>query len=216
MHALGQRVLLVDLNASDLLRMHFDIPAADGRGWVASLFPDEWHQQAFELDKRLMLVPFGRKAMQDAHVSHLLQGDDFWLHVLPSLNRDFDWVLFDCPPCPHRLAEALRFRSTLDLMVVHPDMAAHELLTQIDLESSSYLLVNDFDPSRRLECAVLQGWQAQYGDRVLPQTILCDESLPEALASNTPVTRYMPDAPTSQAARSLAEWCLSGRRAAAV
>jgi cellulose synthase operon protein YhjQ len=209
LHALGQRVLLVDLNASDLLRMHFDIPHEDGRGWVASLFPEEWRQQAFQLDSGLTLVPFGRKAIEESGVSHLLQGDDFWLQALPGLDRDFDWVLFDCPPCPHRLAPALRFRSTLDLMVVHPDIAARELLTQIDLESSSYLLINAFDPNRRLECDVLLGWRHHYGTRLLPQTIYCDESLPEALASKKPVTRYMPDAVTSQAARSLAQWCLS-------
>lgn len=210
-----QRVLLVDLNASDLLRMHFDIPRADGRGWVSSLFPDEWRQQAFELESGLVLVPFGRKAIEDSGVSHLLRGDDFWLQVLPSLERNFDWVLFDCPPCPHRLAPALRFRCDLDLIVAHPDPAAQELLSQTDFESSSYLLINDFDPSRRLECDVLQDWQHHYGARVLSQTIFCDESLPEALVRKKPVTRYMPDAVTSRTARSLARWCLSGYRAAA-
>ncbi|MGB6241659.1 MAG: cellulose biosynthesis protein BcsQ [Castellaniella sp.] len=214
LHALGQRVLLVDLNASDLLRMHFDVPHADGRGWVASLFPDEWNQQAFQLDNGLMLVPFGRQAIAGFGISHLLRGDDFWLQVLPTLERDFDWVLFDCPPCPHRLAAALRFRSTLDLMVANPDIAARELLSQINLEDSSYLLINDFDPTRRLECDVLAGWQHHYGDRVLAQTIYSDENLPEALASKRPVTRYSPDAAASQAARSLARWCLSVQRAA--
>lgn len=215
LHALDQRVLLVDLNASDLLRMHFDVPLADGRGWVASLFPEEWRQQAYQVDSGLMLVPFGRRAIEDTGVSHLLRGDDFWLQVLPSLDRDFDWVLFDCPPCPHRLAPALRFRIALELMVVHPDIAAQELLSQIDFEASSYLLINDFHPTRRLECDVLLGWQRHYGARVLPQTIYCDESLPEALASKKPVTRYMPDAIASQAARSLAQWCLSDHRPAA-
>ncbi len=215
LHALNQRVLLVDLNASDLLRMHFDIPHADGRGWVASLFPDEWRQKAFQLDNGLVLAPFGRKAIEESGVSHLLRGDDFWLQVLPSLSRDFDWVLFDCPPCPHRMASALRFRSSLDLMVVHPDMAARELLSQIDFETGSYLLINAFDPTRRLECDVLTGWQHHYGARVLPQTIYSDESLPEALASKKPVTRYMPDAIASQAARSLAQWCLSAHHAVA-
>lgn len=212
LHALDQRVLLVDLNTSDLLRMHFDVPRADGHGWVASLFADEWRQQAYQLDSGLMLVPFGRMAIEDSSVSHLLRGDDFWLQVLPSVDRDFDWVLFDCPPSPHRLAAALRFRSTLDLVVVHPDIAAQELLSQIDFESSSYLLINDFDPTWRLECDILQGWQHHYGAQVLPQIIYCDENLPEALASKKPVTRYMPDAITSQAARSLAQWCLSAHR----
>lgn len=215
LHALGQRVLLVDLNSSDLLRMHFDVPRADGRGWVASLFPDEWRQQAFQLDGGLMLVPFGRQAIESSGISHLLRGDDFWLQVLPGLERDFDWVLFDCPPFPHRLAPALRFRSTLDLMVAHPDMAAQELLSQIDFETSSYLLINDFDPTWRLERDVLQGWQHHYGERVLSHPIYCDESLPEALARKKPVTRYLPDGLVSQAARSLARWCLSGRQRAA-
>ncbi|MDN5843884.1 MAG: cellulose synthase operon protein YhjQ [Alcaligenaceae bacterium] len=214
LHALDQRVLLVDLNASDLLRMHFNIPRSDSRGWVTTLFPAEWRQQACQLDSGLMLVPFGRKAIEDSGISHLLQGDDFWLQVLPDLHRDFDWILFDCPPYPHRLARALRFRSTMELVVVRPDVAAQELLTQIDFEASSYLLINDFDPTRRLEHDILLDWQHHYGTRVLPQTIYSDESLPEALAGKMPVTRHMPDAITSQAARALAQWCLSTHHAA--
>lgn len=215
LHALDQRVLLVDLNASDLLRLHFDVPYADGHGWVASPFPSDWRQQAFQLDDHLTLVPFGRKAIEESGVSHLLRGDDFWLQVLPDLDRDFDWALFDCPPYPNRLAPALRFRSTLDVLVARPDIAAHVLLAQIGLEATSHLLVNDFDPGRPLACDVVLDWHCRYGARVLTQPIYRDESLHEALAYKKPVTRYLPDAAASQAARTLAQWCLSARPSAA-
>ncbi|MBN9403141.1 MAG: hypothetical protein J0I30_10075, partial [Burkholderiales bacterium] len=100
LHTLGQRVLLVDLNASDLLRLHFDVAHGDDHGWVAAGLPSEWRRQAFELAPGLMLVPFGRAAIEDSGVSPLLHGDDFWVRALPGLAGDFDWVLFDCPPYP--------------------------------------------------------------------------------------------------------------------
>jgi cellulose synthase operon protein YhjQ len=207
--ALGQRVLLVDLNASDLLRLHFGVPYDDGRGWAASLFPDDWREQACQVGEHLLLVPFGRKSVEASGVSHLLRGDDFWLQALPGMGRMFDWALFDCPPYPNRLAPVLRFRSTLDVLVANPDVAAHVLLAQIGLESTSYLLINDFEPSRQLERDVVLDWRCRYGPRVLPQAVYRDESLHEALACKKPVTRYLPHATASRAARALASWLLA-------
>ncbi|MGA0582288.1 MAG: cellulose biosynthesis protein BcsQ [Castellaniella sp.] len=209
LHALGQRVLLVDLNASDMLRLHFDVSHRDVHGWVAAGFPLEWRRQAFELAPGLMLVPFGRASIEDAGGSHLLHGDDFWVRALPGLAGDFDWVLFDCPSYPGRQAPALRFHSTLDVLVAHPDVAAHVLLAQIGLDAASHLLINEFEPSRPLARDVVLDWRHHYGTRVLPHSIRRDERLREALACKQPVTRYCPDADASQAARSIARWCLS-------
>ncbi|KAB0615133.1 cellulose biosynthesis protein BcsQ [Castellaniella defragrans] len=208
LHALGQRVLLVDLNASDLLRLHFGVPHRDGHGWAAAGFPFDWRQQAFEPAPGLALVPFGRAAVEDAGMPPLLHGDDFWLRALAGLAGDFDWVLFDCPAYPGRQARALRFRSTLDVLVAQPDAAAHVLLAQIGLGAASHLLINDFEPSWPLACDVVLDWRHHYGPRVLPQAIRRDACLSEALACKQPVTRYRPDAAASRAARVLAQWCL--------
>lgn len=209
LHAQGQRVLLVDLNAADLLRLHFDIPHLDGRGWVSSAFAAEWRQQAFEIRPGLTLAPFGRKAIENSGVSHLLRGDDFWLQVAPDLGADYDWVLFDCPPYPNRLAPALRFRSTLDVLVVHPDIAAHVLLAQIGLEQTTHVLVNGLDTARQLACDVVLDWRFRYGAQVVPQAVALDESVHEALAHKMPVTQYRPGAVASQAAAAIAQWCLA-------
>ncbi|CAM5210513.1 Cellulose synthase operon protein YhjQ OS=Castellaniella defragrans OX=75697 GN=HNR28_002554 PE=4 SV=1 [Castellaniella defragrans] len=207
LHAQGARVLMVDLNASDILRLHFNVPYSDGHGWVASLFPKAWRDEAYQVEDGLCLAPFGRKAIEESGLSHLLKGEDFWLQALPGLEEDFDWVLFDCPPLPHRMAAPLRFRSTLDVLVARPDVASHVLLAQVGLGVSSHLLINGFDPKLPLACDIVLDWRHRYGDRVLPDAVLLDESVNEALAFKTPVTRYMPDAASSQAARSLAQWC---------
>jgi cellulose synthase operon protein YhjQ len=208
LHALGQRVLLVDLNTADLLRLHFDVPHADEHGWVAATLPAEWRRQAFELEPGFVLAPFGRKAIEESRASYLVRGDDFWLEALPGLEEDFDWVLLDCPSYP-RLAPALRFRSTLHMLVARPDIAAHVLLAQSDLDEASRLLINGFEPSSQLECDVVLDWRHRYGERVLPQSICYDENLHEALACKRPITRHMPGAAASQAAWSIAQWCLS-------
>lgn len=209
LHSLEQRVLLVDLNASDLLRLHFDVPYVDERGWVASLYPGDWRRQALEVAAGFLLVPFGRKAIEDSRVSHLLRGDDFWLQVLPGLDADFDWVIFDCPPYPHRLAPALRFRSTLDIVVARPDMAAHVLLVQHGLGDSSRLLINGYDSSEPLERDIVQSWRARYGARVL-SLVPQDTRLHEALAFKTTVIRHAPDTVVSRTVLALAAWCLTG------
>ena len=55
--------------------------------------------------------------------------------------------------------------------------------------------------------AFVQGAGAVVAGAAIPAT--------QALASKKPVTRYMPDAIASQAARSLAQWCLSAHHAVA-
>ena len=62
---------------------------------------------------------------------------------------------------------------------------------------------------RPLARDVVLDWRLHYGARVLPHSICRDERLREALACKQPVTRYRPDADASQAARSIARWCLS-------
>lgn len=207
LHRQGQRVLMVDLNSSDVLRLHFNVPYGDNHGWVAALFPKGWRQQAYQIEEGLCLAPFGRQAIESSGISHLLRGEDFWLQALPDLDDDFDWVLFDCPSLPYRLAPALRFRSTLDILVARPDAASHVLLSQQRLEPYSYLLINGFDPAKRLQRDVVLDWRYRYRDRVLPMPMLLDESLNEALASKMLATAYMPDAASGRAAQALAAWC---------
>lgn len=209
LHDQGERVLMVDLNATDILRLHFNIPYDDRHGWVAALFPRGWRQQAFQVTPGLCLVPFGRKAIEESGLSHLLRGEDFWLQALADLEQDFDCVLFDCPALPYRMAPALRFRSTLDILVARPDVAAHVLLAQQRLNASSYLLINGFDPARQLERDVVTDWQCRYGSRLVPDVVQQDEAMHEALANKTTVIRYQPDSLTSQTARSLAQWCMT-------
>lgn len=208
LHAQGQRVLMVDLNASDVLRMHFNVPYVDDHGWVRALFPKDWRQQAFRVAPGLCLVPFGRRAVEESGLSHLLRGEGFWLRALADLGQDFDWVLFDCPSLPYRMASALRLRSTLDILVARPDVAAHVLLAQQGLSGPSFLLVNGFDPGKRLECDIMADWHRRYGAHVLPFSVNLDECLNEALACKTTALRYRPDSAPSQTACSLAGWCL--------
>lgn len=209
LHALGQRVLLVDLNASDTLRLHFNVPYTDSHGWVGASFPKEWRGQSFRIEPGLCLSPFGRKAIDASGLSHLLRGEDFWLEVLPELEPEFDWLLFDCPALPYHMTPALRFRSALDVVVVRPDVAAHVLLAQYSMKSTSHLLINAYDATRRLESDVVLDWRRRYRDRLVPILMHLDECVHEALAYKTTVVRYRPGSATSRAARQLARWCMA-------
>ncbi len=211
LHALGQRVLMADLGPSDLLRLHFNVPYADRHGWTAAGAPRDWRRQTFEAAPGLCLTPFGPGAGDVWGVDHGARAEAFWLDVLADSSLDADWVIFDCAPEAWMPVPALRARSSLDVLVAPPDAAAHVLLARHGLAGGRWLLVNGLDPSGTLAGDIVVDWRRRHGERVVPVVIPRDESVHEALALKTTVARRMPDAAASDAARSLALWCLAAR-----
>jgi len=55
LHQQGESVLMVDLNSTDMLRLHFNVPYSDPHGWAAArLKGTPWQEQAFSLVRRLV------------------------------------------------------------------------------------------------------------------------------------------------------------------
>lgn len=212
----GESVLLVDLNFSDLLRLHFNIPYFNNQGWVGvSEQPAEWKSQVHELEEGFWLLPYGHYMQPEQAVSRQAC-DALWQFIIressllqSQLNPQ--WVLFDAPN--HQcVSEELFLLSDYHFLVCEVDIAAHVLLDQACLPEKTYLLVNKFNPHDQLSCDIVLDWNMRYGERVLPVSFYWDQHIPQSLAhKSTAVSQFIGSA-AAQKARVLAHWCMAQRR----
>lgn len=211
LHALGERVLLVDLCPENLLRLHGNLPFADEGGWARSLLDQRlWADSLWQLREGLCLLPYGRlAAAEQGQLERFLLGTpEFWSTRRAELAAHFDWLLFDMP---QRLAgHAAAGPLDLALRVLEADAACHALLQGWTGEGES-LLLNRFDPTRALQRDLRLLWQQSLGSRLVPQCVHADEALAEALANKLPVGLYAPHSLAAQDLNSLAVWCLAAR-----
>ena len=69
-HALargGSKVLAIDFDVQNALRLHFGVPLADGRGFVAkSAESSDWSQSILTTGGNIFVLPTGRSAKSNA------------------------------------------------------------------------------------------------------------------------------------------------------
>lgn len=209
LQALGNRVLLIDLNPTNLLRLHGNLPFDATAGWArADLAGADWQDEAFHLLGKLHLLPYGLIAAENHDEILARQHADkhYWRTRLATLQGRVDWVLFDVPPghpCESALGE-----QALRIKVLEADAAAHALLMQ-KLGDDACLLVNRFDPQSALQRDLMLLWREHMSRRLVPQVIHRDESMAAALAHKSPVGHFAPDALASQDVATIATWCMA-------
>lgn len=210
---MGKRVLLIDMTPSNLLRLHFNVPYMDNRGWArAQLDGQDWMQHAWQAKQhqQLFLLPYGQLSFgeQRAH--------ERWLDVqaapwngLDKLQPHFDWVLFDLSPHHQELHKALHKLPIHTLSILHADMACHALLHQVP-RHGRHFLINHYDPSIPLQRDLLLIWQQQMlSEHLAPVHIHADTALQEALAYKAPIGYYAPQSQAALDIQTLATWCLT-------
>src|SRR5690554_2926906 len=143
LHAAGEAVLIVDLNRSDMLRLHFDVPYSDTHGWAAARTTHSaWNEHAFVLEENLWMVPYGRNGMQGHEADGIeASADAFWCASLKQIGPPFSVLLFDLPPGHHAYV-GLRSQSDLDILVTAADAGCHILLAQSLLHDPTRIFVN--------------------------------------------------------------------------
>ncbi|WP_158238561.1 cellulose biosynthesis protein BcsQ [Pollutimonas subterranea] len=216
LHALGESVLMVDVNPSDVLRLHFNVDYGGQNGWALALAQaTPWQDEGFVLEENMWLLPYGRHGLNsiEALATPLDQSDEFWCEALRRLDGQFSWVLFDLPAGGSAYPK-LRATSGLDIMVTSVDTGCHILLLQHEIAATTRILINAYDPSRALCNDLLLEWRHRYQAHLLPVYIHRDEGVHEALAQKTPVSRCYPDCAASRDALSLATWLLAQKKAA--
>lgn len=206
LHQLRQRVLLLDLCPENMLGLHLNLPWSAAEGWAqADRQQSPWQEAAWCLSQDLWILPYGRLsyAEQQPMAQSLNQQLEHWPERLASLSSHFDWVLID-----QKTAEPLSLVACdLEIRVAHADPACHALL-QSSLPPDMPLLVNNFDPIRKLQRDIWLLWQ-QTRPELVPLLIHADEAIPESLACKAPVGHHAPQSLAAKNVASLAAWCLS-------
>lgn len=213
LHHSGQSVLVVDLNDSDLLRLHFNVPYADAQGWAAVFWDGgHWESQIRQIQEGLYVLPFGRNATRPARVNAQVTGSMFEM-VLDTLQSGRnsiqpDWVIFDLPS-QSATTRGLQEQCDLHFLVCEPDYAAHVLLDQYELMPQTHLLLNKLTPKEPLGSAIVMDWKERYAERVVPVSFTWDAHISESLAHKCTVLMHAPESITTQKAYEFAHWCLS-------
>lgn len=213
LHLLQQRVLMVDLNPRNQLRLHYNLALDESYGWAnAEHGVDEaWSEALLQVVERLCLLPFGQldSAALNALALRQQAQPHIWSQRLQTLQAHFDWILLDMPatlpggqaPLPLLPESVMRIR------VLETDAACHAMLSTEGV-GDDYLLVNRFDPISQLQRDLLLLWGERQA-HLIPQVIHRDEAMASALAWKSPVGYYAPDSLASRDVRSLATWLLT-------
>lgn len=211
LHRLGRRVVAIDLDRQNALRLNFALPE-DMRGIVDDLDSGrEWTELAVETPTGILLVPFGMAsaAQAMAAAAHISQHPGWLRQRLASFTAERDLVvLVDMPPGPSAYNVELDPLADLHVIVLLAD--AMSLAALPKLQRGDYLLaagtdamppigylLNQVDPRRQLCRDVLALSRDVLGD-MLHGMIHQDEAVAEAAACQLTVLDYAPDSVASQ------------------
>ena len=213
LHAMEQKVLVVDMCPENTLGLHFNLDLAPPEGWArATLDQQPWNASGWQVSEGLCVLPYGHvTATEQVQLeAWLLQHPQAWRQRQAALGDAFDWVLFDLP---QRLpGHASNPQCDFAFSLLNPDAACHVLL-HTHPKDSTWLLVNHFDPGSQLQRDLTLIWQNHHHASLVPINLHSDEAMGEALACREPVGRYAPGSLIAQDIISFASWCLvRGRR----
>src|SRR5690625_4888277 len=214
--AQGEAVLVVDLNPADLLRLHFNTPYEEKKGWALSRSTAHgWREQCYQRGRLLQVLPYGYHGLSDAPVREP-QAIPIWRQLIQYVWTEADegqpdWVLFDAPAAPAQLT-GLHRECHVHFLVCNVDIAAHYLLGQYRLVDNVSILLNQLNPQRALDADILLDWGLRYCTQISPARFLQDSHVHEALAHKSTAVRYFPESAAAHEAGRLAAWCLEQRR----
>lgn len=147
----GLRVLVVDLDVQNSMRLHAGIQLADDRGWAPCLVHGRSIREGvLTAGTNLLVLPFGQVNAAELHAvsDHLFRNGDWLAHTLaPFIERGFV-VVIDTPPGPSVFLEQTRSISTLDVVILQADATSVSLLSAV--ETPSFLGVRSADGRRQV------------------------------------------------------------------
>ncbi|OIV45741.1 cellulose synthase operon protein YhjQ, partial [Sodalis sp. TME1] len=132
----GSKVLVIDFDVQNALRLHFGVPISDTRGYVAQATTVmDWSQFILKADANLFVLPYSeadeeqRLAFENAisHDPHFLQRGLNTVLNYPGLV-----VIADFPPGPVPALKAVQSFADLHIVMMLADTASLSLLPQIE------------------------------------------------------------------------------------
>ena len=211
----GLRVIALDLDPQNTLRLHFGVPLEDTAGFTHLLaqHPD-WRQHARQTTTGISLLPYGFAGTDDAiHLAAAVAERPALLQqpVQDILSRPDICLVVDTPPGPSPLLSALLPRIDLLITVLLVDATSVSLIPVV--EQGAYgtgqmdgsappmgFILNQFDPRTRLGGVIADGAISRLGDKLLG-VVYRDEFVAEAAAAQKVLGNY---APASKAGHDIA------------
>lgn len=220
LHLQKRQTLAFDFCTDNLLRLHFGMPWSDHSGLAADLMQRrDWHKAAYRSAAGVDFVPFGKldnEETLDRFIDWLKERPTWFANQLSTVQATHDAVVIcDCPRMPATLREQVLAAADLVLLICRPETVSFASSTRIAAEvgmahgPSTRIVLNGFDPSRRLDRDISVLLRTQHKSSLSPVVVRYDESLREALSCKQTVFDF---APSSQAAydyTALATWTLA-------
>ncbi len=201
----GSKVLAIDFDVQNALRLHFGVPLQDGRGFVArSEEQADWSQSILTTGGNIFVLPYGDVTEeQRERFEHKLASDTHFLRrgLDTVLNYPGLVIVADFPPGPGPALKAMQQLADMHLVVMLADTASVSLLPQIENnrmigqplnnKHGHYFVLNQSDNRRNISREVTSFMQQRPGDSLLG-VVHRDESVAEANASQQSVYDFSP------------------------
>jgi len=211
---LGARVVALDLDPQNSLRLHFGVSLHDGAGLMPALRRRHaWQSALRRTASGVWLLPYGQTDMATALADGTLLAEGVLASVLRDVLADPATILVtDTPPGPSTAVRAVLPDTDLLVSVLLADATSISLLPAIEqgrayganpdaLPRRHLFVLNQVNPLSRLSRATSEAAGRHLGARLLG-TISRDEGVAEAIASQQTVAGF---APASRAAQDLAQ-----------
>ncbi len=223
----GQRVLLIDLDMQNALRLHLGMDPRDISGIVREGITAKL---IYRSPFGVKFIPFGTalKSELEEFEAMLKQHPGWVLEQLFSLDqRAFDFVILDTPPGPSAFLQQALLASQWALGVVLADAASFATIARLQTLVQEYtsersdfyglhLLVNQVSQNNELATQVCTELQRSYQRQLCPITIGRAAAVSEALAFERPLLQYDGACDASRDIVRLARWLITHCAAALV
>ena len=214
----GRRVLAIDLDPQNALRLHFGVPLQERDGFLARAAQGAaWQDCLRQTPAGVTLLPYGTAGMAEAlatsaaleHAPELLTSPLREMLADPAL-----LVVADLPPGPSRVLELVSPLAALVVVVLLADASGAALMPDIDSgrflglgalygpqPDRLRLVLNQVHYASRLSRAVAEALARHLGPRLLG-ALAREDDVAEALAAQRPLLEA---APAGRAALDLRE-----------
>ncbi|MGV2290227.1 cellulose biosynthesis protein BcsQ [Trinickia sp. YCB016] len=227
----GRRVIALDLDPQNALRLHFGMPLDSIEGISrATLAQEPWHSTMFDAPDGVTVLPYGALNEDDRRVfeKRLDSEPELFTSALAALSLEpSDIVLIDTPPGASVYTRAALLNAQFAVNVVLPDAASYAAIPLMERLIDAYAaprpdfrgygyVINQADQSRQLTKDVVKVLRGSLGAHLFPGVVHEDQGVSEALAYDTTVIHYDPLSQAAADFRACGDWLLArlaGQRA---
>lgn len=214
-----KRVLLVDLDPQNALRLHLGMDPNDSAGLVREgIAPSSVFDSPFDVK----FIPFGHIGEADLlDFEGELKNNPRWVaDAIDTLGADsFDFILLDTPPGPTVFLQQALMAAHRVLVVVLADAASYASVPKMTSLVGQYtkgrgdfsglhLLINQMPTIGKLGHQVRSALFADHARNMVPVAIHKDTHVSQALAFERPVLQFEPSCKASLDIQYVADWLL--------